>query len=113
MVEYFIKVLSKALSHNTIHFPNASALPGQENFTQYVLVADDAFPLSEYLMKPYPKRGLITDVEFLITARGTIEHAFGILENRFRIREDYIESLFEDNREVKKIEEQKERTGPD
>ncbi|KAF2900368.1 hypothetical protein ILUMI_05816, partial [Ignelater luminosus] len=68
---FYQSALSKALSNNTLHFTNGSALPGQEGFTQYILVADDAFPLSEYLMRPYPERGLTH--EYRITLRSIID----------------------------------------
>ncbi|KAF2881351.1 hypothetical protein ILUMI_24820 [Ignelater luminosus] len=35
------------------------------------------------------------------------------IEEKMNLWKDYIESLFEDNREEKKIEEQKEETRPD
>lgn len=55
----------------------------------YVIVADDAFALKEYLMKPFPQRGL-TDKSFtfnnsLSKARYCVENAFGILSQRFRV----------------------------
>ena len=55
----------------------------------YVLVADDVFTLSTYLLKLYSQNGLTMYKRIfnyrLSRARGTVENAFGILSNRFRV----------------------------
>ena len=55
----------------------------------YVIVADDAFPLSTNCMKPYPQNNLIISKRLfhnrLSRARRTVETEFGILVSRFRI----------------------------
>ncbi|WAR29137.1 hypothetical protein MAR_002705, partial [Mya arenaria] len=49
---------------------------------------DDAFPLRQYMLKPYPHRHLARDERFFnyrcSRARHVVENAFGILANRFR-----------------------------
>ena len=55
----------------------------------HVFVADDAFTLKPFLMKPYPQRGLNIDQRGfnyrLPRARRISENTFGILANRWRV----------------------------
>ena len=55
----------------------------------FVLVGDEAFPLSEYLMKPYAQRNLDDERRIynyrMSRLRRVTENAFGILVNRFRL----------------------------
>ena len=75
---------SSALENNDLNVPKESmgSLP-------YVVVADDAFPLKTYLMKPYTLRNLSKEkIIFnyrLSRARRIVEIAFGILANRFTV----------------------------
>ncbi|XP_063808935.1 uncharacterized protein LOC135016457 [Pseudophryne corroboree] len=74
------------LVSRSLELPPASHCTNGLNF---VFVADEAFALHEHVMKPYPKRGLTTEKRVynyrLSRARRTVENAFGILSNRFRI----------------------------
>jgi hypothetical protein len=81
--------LSKALEENKLHIPPPEPLPNQSGHIPYMLVADDAFPLKEYLQKPYAQSGLTREKRIynyrLSRARRIVENVFGILANRFRI----------------------------
>lgn len=81
--------LAKAIAENTLNFPTPKYLPGQQYKVPYVIVADDAFALTNRLMKPYAERGLSDDQKIfnyrLSRARRCIENTFGILANRFRV----------------------------
>lgn len=50
--------LSGALQNNTLNLLPSEMLPGMNQPLPYVIVADDAFPLLNNLMKPYPERRL-------------------------------------------------------
>lgn len=52
--------LSGALENNDLKFPPASALPGTTTGAPFVVVADDAFPLKTYMLKPYPGGSMMT-----------------------------------------------------
>lgn len=55
----------------------------------YILVGNEAFPLMEYLMRPYPGKNLNDGRRNynyrLSRARRTIENTFGILSSQWRI----------------------------
>ena len=81
--------LSSALENNTLKIPPPEPLPGQCKPIPFMLVADDAFPLKDYIQKPYSQAGLTQEKRIynyrLSRARRIVENAFGILANRFRI----------------------------
>ena len=71
--------LKTAIESNTIHFPK-----------DHVIVADDAFPLKTYMMKPYSTNKPLSSEEKVFNyrlsrARRIVENAFGILTWRFQI----------------------------
>ena len=81
--------LGKALENSELSIPQPSPLQRYGVPMPYVIVADDAFPLKENIMKPYSLAGLTKEQRIfnyrLSRARRIIENAFGILSNRFRI----------------------------
>ena len=83
--------LRKLVEKRMAGIPEASPLPGEEtgNACDYFFVGDDAFPLRHYMMKPFPSRMLTHKKRIfnyrLSRARRTVENAFGIMANRFRV----------------------------
>ena len=81
--------LSTALEKNTLNIPQPTPLPGKTHPIPYMMVADDAFPMKEYIIKPYGHKGLTTAKRIfnyrLSRARRIVANSFGILANRFRI----------------------------
>lgn len=81
--------LAKGLNEGSMNIPADCQPPGSSTVLPYVIVADDAFALKTYVMKPYSSRGL-TDQQRVFNyrlsrARRVVENAFGILSNRFRV----------------------------
>ena len=81
--------LSKALEENSVNVPPPRNLPRGHDPLPFVVVADDAFPLKSYLVKPYPHRNLTNEQQKfnyqLSRARRVVENAFGVLACRFRL----------------------------
>lgn len=87
--------LSEQLENNTLHLPDPRPLPGRNRKVPFVVVADDAFAMRPYIMKPYPFRNLHGMQRIynyrLSRARRVIENAFGIISARFRLLRKTIE----------------------
>jgi hypothetical protein len=81
--------LSKLLEDKSMHIPEPENIMGIETPLPYMIVADDAFPLRTYIMKPFHKKNLSKQEDNfnyrLSRARRVVENAFGILATRFRI----------------------------
>ena len=98
--------LGKHLQDGTIDLPEDKAFPGTDMTAPYVIVADPAFPLKKYLMRPYPGSQLENRVERRIfnyrlsRARRIVENAFGILTQKFRL---YSRRLKSDPKYAEKI----------
>lgn len=76
-------------STNPLSLPSAKVLPSTDIETPMFFVADEAYPLKTFLMKPFSARGLSASERIfnyrLSRARRVVENSFGILTNRFRI----------------------------
>lgn len=78
------------LRAGNLHLPTDNALHGRTKPIPFVFIADDAFPLQNHIMKPYPKnkesdsRKRIFNYR-LRRARRTVENAFGILSAVFQV----------------------------
>lgn len=83
-----------AFKQNTLNFPKPSKPQFASNELPYVLVGDDAFQLTENLMKPYPHTSLSPQERIfnyrLSRARRIVENVFGILVARFGVLKNTI-----------------------
>ena len=81
--------LKLALESGSLNLPDPTPLPGRSASVPYVCTGDDAFPLSSFLMKPYPQKGLTKEKRVfnyrLSRMRRISENGFGILANRWRV----------------------------
>ncbi|XP_067216833.1 uncharacterized protein [Linepithema humile] len=83
-------LIEENLKNKTLNLPKGTfKLPNSQDCTPTFLLADDAFSLSTTIMKPYTGRNLdekqkICNYRFS-RARRTVESAFGIFSNRWRI----------------------------
>lgn len=78
-----------AIENGNLHVPEIGILPGTQNIHNIMFLADQAFPLKSWLMRPYPASSLNHDRKIfnyrLSRARRIVENAFGILAARWRI----------------------------
>lgn len=82
--------LARLLRTNSLQLPPDRHLDSSGFKFPYVLVGDEAFPLTSYMMRPYPRSGNLTVTKKIINyrlsrARRTVECSFGILVARWRI----------------------------
>lgn len=80
----------KKLQEGTLHLPPNNVLPNTDLSLPYVFVADDAFPLQEHILKPYPgvnEKGSSERIfnYRLSRARRLVENVFGIMSAVFRV----------------------------
>lgn len=80
---------AKRLYRHELNLPMPRPLANRTKEMPYVIVADDAFPLSENIMKPYGQTNLTLEKRIynyrVSRARRIIENAFGIASARFRV----------------------------
>jgi hypothetical protein len=83
--------LYKRLDRNELNITNGGPVPQDESgeHMPFVIVDDEAFALSEHVLRPYPHRNLSTAKRIfnyrLTRARRMVECAFGILCNKCRV----------------------------
>lgn len=79
------------LQNNMLGIPPNKCLPGTTIPVPHVFVGDEAFPLCEHIMRPYPGSQVLNDSEKKIfnyrlsRARRLVESSFGILQQKFEI----------------------------
>lgn len=83
-------IFYEKLKNNELNIPPPCPISGKFQDVPYVFVADDAFPLTTCIMKPFRQAQLKSaDKEVfnyrLSRARHVVENFFGILSSRFRI----------------------------
>lgn len=73
--------------------PEEAPLPGADGCLSYAFVADEAFPLKTWLMRPFPGRELTETRRIynyrLSRARRTIENAFGENSSIYEFRASF------------------------
>lgn len=83
--------LGKAIRHQSFDLPRSKTIPDTNIEAPFVILGDEAFPLLENLLKPYPRNQSACDKTKAIfnyrlsRARRLVENAFGILTQVFRI----------------------------
>lgn len=75
------------LERREFNLPLSEPLYENGPILPYVLVGDEAFPLTDYMMRPYPGKNELTVEKRIFNyrlsrARRTIENVFGILANQ-------------------------------
>ncbi|XP_065316796.1 uncharacterized protein LOC135925420 [Gordionus sp. m RMFG-2023] len=79
--------LYREIINHTLGLPPPMPFPGTNEEMPYVMVADNAFPLSNYLMKPFPKKNLtLEEIKYnarLSHARVSVERSFGGIVKKF------------------------------
>ena len=83
-------LLFNAMENNTLQILLPEPLDDGSGFPiPYMMVADDAFPLKQYIQKPFGQARLTNERRIfnyrLSQARCIVENSFGILASRFRI----------------------------
>lgn len=77
--------------NKTLNVPEATSLnDGTTTSLPYVVVGDEAFALTNYMMRPYPRSGNLSERQKIFNyrlsrARRVVECAFGLLRGRWRI----------------------------
>lgn len=81
--------LFKKIQHQTLHIPPPKPISSTSNSINYSFVGDEAFGLSEHMLRPFSGKHLNFEKKVfnyrLSRARRHIECAFGILVNKWRI----------------------------
>ena len=84
--------LGQAIDQNILKLPEAATINNYSTTKKfpYVFVADEAFALEAFMLRPYPRLNELNIHELIFNyrlsrARRLIENTFGILARRFRI----------------------------
>ena len=81
--------LHQALDEGRVGLPDDANLPHDDTPIPYHIVADDAFAIQPWLMKPYSHRSQDPKERIysyrLSRARRVVENAFGVMQSKFRV----------------------------
>lgn len=84
------------LKNGQFNLPQTTSLPDSDIQFPFYIIGDEAYPLTNFLMRPFPRRQLSHEHESfnrrLSRARRCVECAFGILVARWRILTKAIET---------------------
>lgn len=80
----------RRMQANLLQLPTATSLENREKNVPYVFIADEAFPLTENILKPYSGVHLKGSKERIFNyrlsrARRVVENVFGIMSSVFRL----------------------------
>lgn len=86
----------KMIDNNSLPIPDDAYFPGTSMKSPFVFLADEGFPLSKRIMRPYPVKQMDRDKRIfnyrLSRGRRVVENVFGILSARWRILRRPIEA---------------------
>lgn len=87
----------KRIENGSLKLSNETKLPNSNNLASFVFIGNEAFPLRNYLMRPFPKKQCQENEKTyynyrLSRARMTIECEFGIASSKFIILLKVIET---------------------
>ena len=96
--------LKRRIEDGRIGFPDPAPITQGGQDVPYFILADDAFAVKTWLMKPYGRRMLTREERIanyrISRGRRVVENAFGILVSRFRVMRTTIKLPPETVREV-------------
>lgn len=100
MVKMYNSKIYQRIDKGSLKIPNMEELPNSKIMAPFVFIGDEAFPLREHLLRPFPRKLLNDENKSyynyrLSRARMTVECAFGIAASKFRILQKSIETKIE------------------
>lgn len=87
---FYDSEIGKRLQNGTLTVPPPRPVEHSGPILPFILVGDEAFPLTQYMLRPYPRSSRLDRRKnvfnyLLSRARRIVENVFGILSARMRI----------------------------